>query len=90
MTPFIMLTKVVGENEIEFLVDANKITAVQHLTDSESENGYSRTKVYIGNDGWTKVTEDVSCIHERMRERMQEVQRNSLGVLGQLFDKLGV
>ena len=85
MIPFILLTKVVGKNKIEFLVDANKITAVQQLTDSESENGYARTKVYIGNDGWTKVTEDVSCIHERM----QEVQRNSLGVLGQLFDKLG-
>lgn len=89
MIPFILLTKVVGENKIEFLVDANQITAVQQLTDSESENGYARTKVYIGNDGWTKVTEDVSCIHERMRERMQEVQRNSLGVLGQLIDKLG-
>ena len=89
MIPFILLTKVVGENKIEFLVDANKITAVQQLTDFESENGYARTKVYIGNDGWTKVTEDVSCIHERMRERMQEVQRNSLGVLGQLIDKLG-
>lgn len=83
MTPFIMLTKVVGENEIEFLVDANKITAAQQLIDSESENGYARTEVYIEGDGWRKVTEEVSCIHERM----QEVQRNSLGVLGQLFDK---
>lgn len=85
MIPFIMLTKVVGKNEIEFLADANKITAVQQLTDSESGNGYARTKVYIGDDGWTKVTEDVSCIHERM----QEVRRDSLGILGQLFDKLG-
>lgn len=83
MIPFIMLTKVVGENEIEFLADANKITAVQQLTDSESGNGYARTEVYIEGDGWRKVTEEVSCIHERM----QEVQRNSLGVLGQLFDK---
>ena len=83
MTPFIMLTKVVGENEIEFLVDANKITAVQQLTDSESENGYARAKVYIEGDGWRKVTEEVSCIHQRM----QEVQRNSLGVLCQLIDK---
>lgn len=37
MKPFIILTKIVGEDEIEFLVDANKITAVQQLTDSESE-----------------------------------------------------
>lgn len=86
MTPFIMLTKVVGENDIEFLVDANKITAVQQLTDSESENGYARAKVYTEDDGWRKVTEEVSCIHERM----QEAQRISLGVLGQLFDKWGV
>jgi len=83
MKPFIILTKIVGEDEIEFLVDANKITAAQQLTDSESENGYTRTEVYIEDDGWRKVTEEVSCIHERM----QEVQRNSLGVLGQLFDK---
>jgi len=83
MKPFIILTKIVGEDEIEFLVDANKITAAQQLTDSESENGYTRTEVYIEGDGWRKVTEEVSCIHERM----QEVQRNSLGVLGQLFDK---
>ena len=83
MKPFIILTQIVGEDEIEFLVDANKITAVQQLTDSESENGYARTEVYIEGDGWRKVTEEVSCIHERM----QEVQRNSLGVLGQLFDK---
>ena len=83
MKPFIILTKIVGENEIEFLVDANRITAAQQLTDSESENGYVRTEVYIEGDGWRKVTEEVSCIHERM----QEAQRNSLGVLGQLFDK---
>ena len=86
MKSFIMLTKIVGENKIEFLVDADKITAAQQLTDSESENGYARAEVYIEGSGWTKVTEDVSCIHERM----QEVQRNSLGVLGQLFDKQGV
>lgn len=85
MIPFIMLTKVVGEDKIEFLVDANKITAAQKLTDLELKNGYVRTKVYIEGDGWRKVTEDVSCIHKRM----QEVQRNSLGVLCQLIDKLG-
>lgn len=83
MKPFIILTKIVGEDEIEFLVDANKIIAAQQLTDSESENGCAKTQVYIEGDGWRKVTEEVSCIHERM----QEVQRNSLGVLGQLFDK---
>lgn len=33
MKPFIILTKIVGGDEIEFLVDANKITAAQQLTD---------------------------------------------------------